>query len=58
MIKCFEGIMSFMYPDIVLGIDQKRLLEDGKQEEVVITSDEATDEQEAEINNESPELLG
>lgn len=58
MIKCFEGIMSFMYPDIVLGIDQKRLLEDGEQEEVVITSDEATDEQEAEINNESPELLG
>ena len=58
MIKCFEGIMSFMYPDIVLGIDQKRLLENGEQEEVVITSDEATDEQEAEINNESPELLG
>lgn len=57
MLKCFEGIMSFMYPDIVLGIDQKRLLEDGEQEEEVIVSDETTVDEEQEVSNEQPELL-
>tara|TARA_R110000782_G_scaffold5892_3_gene20395 strand:- start:2215 stop:3417 length:1203 start_codon:yes stop_codon:yes gene_type:complete len=57
MLKSFEGVMSFMYPDIVLGIDQKRLLEDGSQEEEVVVSDETTDEQEEEVTNQSPELL-
>ena len=57
MLKCFEGVMSFNYPDIVLGIDQKRLLEDGSQEEEVVVSDETTDQEEKEVTNESPELL-
>ena len=57
MLKCFEGLMSFMYPDIVLGIDQKRLLEDGEQDEEVIVSDDTTTEEEAEVTNEQPELL-
>lgn len=57
MLKCFEGVMSFNYPDIVLGIDQKRLLEDGTQEEEVVVSDETTDQEENEVTNQSPELL-
>ena len=53
LLKCFEMIMQFNYPDVVLGIDQKRLLEDGEQEEEVVVSDETTNEEEAEINDES-----
>jgi hypothetical protein len=57
ILTCLEGIMSFMYPDIVLGVEQKRLLEDGVQEEEVIVSDETTTEEENEVTNEQPELI-
>ena len=57
LLTCLEGIMSFMYPDIVLGVEQKRLLEDGVQEEEVIVSDETTAEEEQEVTNEQPELI-
>ena len=57
LLTCLEGIMSFMYPDIVLGVEQKRLLEDGVQEEEVIVSDETTTEEENEVTNEQPELI-
>jgi len=57
ILTCLEGIMSFMYPDIVLGVEQKRLLEDGVQEEEVIVSEETTAEEEQEVTNEQPELI-
>jgi len=57
LLTSLEGIMSFMYPDIVLGVEQKRLLEDGVQEEEVIVSDETTAEEENEVTNEQPELI-
>jgi hypothetical protein len=57
LLTCLEGIMSFMYPDIVLGVEQKRLLEDGVQEEEVIVSEETTAEEEQEVTNEQPELI-
>ena len=53
LLKCFEMIMQFNYEDVVLGIDQKRLLEDGEQEEEIVVSDETTNEEEAQINDES-----
>lgn len=52
LLNCFEMILSFNYPDIVLGVEQKRLLEDGVQEEEIIVSDETTTEDEAAINDE------
>ena len=57
LLTCLEGIMSFMYPDIVLGVEQKRLLEDGVQDEEVIVSEETTAEEEQEVTNEQPELI-
>ena len=45
--------MQFNYPDVVLGIDQKRLLEDGEQDQEIVVSDETTNEEEAEINDQS-----
>jgi len=57
LIKCFEDIMRFMYPDIVLGIDQKKLLPDGETEQEVIVSDETTETEEAQVTEEQPPLL-
>jgi hypothetical protein len=57
LLKSMEGLMQFMYPDIVLGVEQKRLLEDGDQEEEVIVDSETTDSEENEVTNEQPELL-
>ena len=42
--------MSFNYPDIVLGVDQKRLLEDGTIEEEVIVDTDTTEEEEQTVN--------
>ncbi len=57
LLKSMEGLMQFMYPDIVLGVEQKRLLEDGEQDEEVIVDAETTDSEENEVTNEQPELL-
>lgn len=57
LLKSLEGIMSFMYPDIVLGVEQKRLLEDGEIEEEVIVDGETTAEEEQEVTNQQPEIL-
>lgn len=55
LLKSFELLLEYNYPDIVLGIEQKRLLDDGSQEEEVVTDQEATDEEERQV--ETPELL-
>jgi len=57
LLKTLEGIMSFMYPDIVLGVEQKRLLEDGEREQEVIVDGETTEEEEQEVTNEQPETV-
>ena len=57
MLKCFEMIMEYNYPDIVLGIDQKRLLEDGEQDEEVIVSQDTTEDEVAAIDETPGEPL-
>ncbi len=51
MLKCFEMIMEFNYPDVVLGISQKRLLEDGEQDEEIIVDQETTDEEVSQVDD-------
>ena len=57
MLKCFEMIMEFNYPDVVLGINQKRLLEDGVQDEEVIVNPESTDEETGQVDDSQGEPL-
>lgn len=56
LVSSIEGIMEFNYPDIVLGVEQKRLLDDGTQEEEVIVDTDTTDSEEQEVNNDQPLL--
>jgi len=51
MLKCFEMIMEYNYPDVVLGISQKRLLEDGEQDEEIIVDQETTDKEVSEVDD-------
>ncbi len=51
MLKCFEMIMEYNYPEIVLGISQKRLLEDGEQDEEIIVDQETTDEEANQVDD-------
>jgi hypothetical protein len=53
LLGCFEMIMSFNYPDVVLGIEQKRLLEDGEQDEEVIVGTDTTDAEEEAVSDEN-----
>ena len=57
MLKCFEMIMEFNYPDVVLGINQKRLLEDGVQDEEVIVNPESTEEETGQVDDSQGEPL-
>lgn len=49
ILKQLEGLLSFNYPDIVLGVQTKTLFDDGEVEEEVITSVEVTDEENEEV---------
>jgi hypothetical protein len=49
VLKCLEYILSYNYPDIVLGVETKTLFEDGTTQEEVVTSVEATDAEDAAI---------
>jgi hypothetical protein len=53
LLSCFEMIMSFNYPDVVLGIEQKRLLEDGVQDQEVIVGTDTTDAEEEAVSEEN-----
>lgn len=57
MLKCFEMIMEYNYPDVILGIDQKRLLEDGEQDKEVIVSQDTTEDEVAAIDETPGEPL-
>jgi len=50
-----EGIMQINYPDIVLGVEQKKLYEDGREEDEVIVDADTTSQEEADIQQ--PELI-
>ena len=56
LVSSIEGIMEFNYPDIVLGVEQKRLLDDGTQEEEVIVDTDTTDAEEQEVSQDGPLL--
>lgn len=49
ILKQLEGLLSFNYPGIVLGVETKTLFDDGEVEEEVITSVEVTDEENEEV---------
>lgn len=52
ILKQLEGILSYNYPGIVLGVETKTLFDDGEIEEEVITSVEVTDEENKEVQKE------
>jgi hypothetical protein len=56
LLRSLETIMQVNYPDIVLGVIQKKLFADGEEQEEVVTSAEATDQEDADLQQ--PENLG
>lgn len=56
ILSSLESLMKINFPDIVLGINQKKLFDDGTEEEEVVTNTDTTDAEQADI--EQPELLG
>ena len=59
ILSSLEGILQINYPDVVLGVEQKKLYEDGTEENEVIVDTDTTAEEEADINEDinQPELL-
>lgn len=57
LLKVFEELIQFNYPDAVLGIDTTRLFEDGTEKEEVVVDAETTDAQEDQITDQQPELI-
>ena len=53
VLRSFEKLMTFNFPDIVLGVETKVIFEDGTVEEDVVTSVETTDSEDANINQET-----
>ena len=50
ILSCLEKIMKFNYPDIILGVENKKLFVDGEVDTEVITDGSTTEEEEKEIN--------
>lgn len=55
LLTCLEDLMHYNYPDAVLGIDQRTLLDDGDVEEEVVVDQETTVDEVEDI--EQPENL-
>lgn len=55
ILSSLEWLMSFNHPDIVLGVEQRKLYADGSEEEEIITDSETTDSEQIDI--EQPELI-
>lgn len=53
VLRSFEKLMQFNFPDIVLGVETKVIFKDGTVEEDVVTSVETTDSEDAIINEET-----
>lgn len=49
LLRCLERVMQVNYPDIVLGVIQKKLFADGEIQEEVVTSADTTNAEDAEI---------
>lgn len=60
ILSCFETLLEVNYPGIVIGVNTTQLFADGTIEEEVVTSVEVSDEDDAEINEDTtnPEILG
>lgn len=52
ILRSLERLMQVNFPEIVLGVETKMIFEDGKVEEEIVTSVEATDAEDAAINEE------
>ena len=55
LLSSLESIMRYNYSDAVLGVESKKLYDDGSEEEEVITNTDTTDAEQIDI--EQPELL-
>tara|TARA_R110000803_G_scaffold19165_1_gene50448 strand:- start:1228 stop:2415 length:1188 start_codon:yes stop_codon:yes gene_type:complete len=55
LLKSFEMLLEYNYTDVVLGIEQKKLFDDGTEKVEVVTDQETTTEEEAGIEQ-SPNL--
>lgn len=55
LLSCLEDLLRVNFPDIVLGVEQKKLYDDGEEEEEVIVDTDTTDIEEADIQQ--PETL-
>ena len=53
ILRCFEMILEVNYPGIVIGVESKRLYEDGDVEEEVVTSVEVSDTEDEQINQDT-----
>ena len=60
ILSCFETLLEVNYPGIVIGVNTTQLFADGTIEDEVVTSVEVSDEDDAEINEDTtnPEILG
>lgn len=55
ILSSLEVLIHLNYPDAVLGVEQKKLYDDGTEEEEVIVDTDTTDQEEADIQQ--PELI-
>jgi hypothetical protein len=55
ILSSLEGLLQINYPDCVLGVEQKKLYDDGTEEEEIITDTDTTAQEESDI--EQPENL-
>lgn len=55
ILSCLERVLKFNHPDLVLGVENKKLFQDGEEETEVITDDATTDAENADIQQ--PEIL-
>jgi len=53
LLKDLEYLLSINYADVVLGVETKKLFEDGTEEEEVITSVEVTDQEDDNMQNDN-----
>jgi len=53
ILRGLESLLAVNYPDIVIGVENRQLYEDGEIEEEVITSVEVSEEEDQQLNEES-----
>jgi hypothetical protein len=53
VLRGLESLLAVNYPDIVIGVENRQLYEDGEVEEEIVTSVEVSEEEEQQLNEES-----